>query len=109
MLSSSRSANRFDSSLDTQATLTIRNGTHVPNLAGMARDSLSLEKYLRVVAVEDAVNKNYKQPVVVVVVLNEAYEQHGIALARKYGVVPVIVPPQGEPIPQTDLLLILGQ
>lgn len=93
--------------LERAASLTIRNGTTTANLASTTRDRLSSEKYLQITATEDAAKRDYAQAVVVV--LNEAFEEHGKELAKKYGVTPVILPPEGETVPKTDLLLILGQ
>jgi hypothetical protein len=88
------------------ATLTIRNGTQTPNLAATAREKLSATKGFEVAATQDAARTDYPQSVVVV--LNEEFEQQGKELAKMYNTDPIIVPPQGETVPNTDLLLILG-
>lgn len=93
--------------LEKSATLTIRNGTTTTNLASTTRERLGSDKYLQITATEDAARTDYPQTIVVV--LNEAFEEHGKELAKKYGVTPVIAPPDGEVVPKTDLLLILGQ
>lgn len=88
------------------ASLTIRNGTQIPNLAATAREKLASSKNFEVTSTQDAARTDYAQSVVVV--LNEEFEQQGKELAKLYKSEPVIVPPQGETVPNTDLLLILG-
>jgi hypothetical protein len=93
--------------LDKPATVTIRNGTTIANYSATTKERLSTEKYLNITAIENAARQDYTQTVVVV--LNEAFEEHGKELAKKYNVTPVVLPPEGETVPKTDILLILGQ
>ena len=71
------------------------------------RERLSSDIYLGVSVAEDAARTDCSY--IVVVVLNEAYEEHGEELGGKYGVSAVIIPLGEEIILKIDLLLMLRQ